>query len=126
MSIPISRYMTPTLLAVTSKDTANGARELMQQHTLAHLPVVDQDQLVGVVSERDLQRWRTHDDLVVDAMTTNIAKVDEATPLDQVLSLMTTDHLGSVIVTSKSLIAGIFTMTDAMRAFVEMLREATD
>jgi acetoin utilization protein AcuB len=119
---PVSRYMTSTPRIVTSHDTLSTARELMMAHSIHHLPVVDDGQLVGIVSDNDLERTRSYDEHVSDAMTCNVTRVDEAAPLDEAVTLMNAGRLGSLVVTGKAGITGIFTVTDAMRAFAEILQ----
>jgi acetoin utilization protein AcuB len=120
---PVSRYMTPNPYAIGSRDTLAEARSMMQEHRIRHLPVVDEDRLVGIVSDRDLASCVT-DDRVADAMTSDVATVNENAPLDEVVNLMDAGKFGSVVVTGKHGIEGIFTVTDAMRAFGEFLRRA--
>ncbi len=48
--------------------------------------------------------------------------VDAQTPLDEVLDHMASHRIGSALVTSNGELAGIFTATDACRAFAEFLR----
>lgn len=120
---PVSRYTTSTLHVVTSRDSLATARELMTTHAIHHLPVVDGGRLVGIVSDNDLARMQPYDEHVSDAMTSDVTQVDAALPLDEAVALMNAGRLGSLVVTSrKPGIRGIFTITDAMRAFAELLR----
>jgi CBS domain-containing protein len=51
---PVSRYMTETPMVVPSDTEADEAVRLMLEMGVRHLPVVDGDRLVGMVSARDL------------------------------------------------------------------------
>ncbi|MEO8549509.1 MAG: CBS domain-containing protein, partial [Kofleriaceae bacterium] len=51
---PVSRYMTSNPHRIGSHDRLDDARSLMTLHGIHHLPVVDDDCLVGIVSDRDL------------------------------------------------------------------------
>lgn len=119
---PVSHYMTSRPHVVTSRDSLAKARDLMTAHSIHHLPVVDHGRLVGIVTDDDLDRTRSYDEHVSDAMTGDVAGVDEAVPLDEAVMLMNTGHRSSLVITSKTAITGIFTITDAMRAFAEILR----
>jgi CBS domain-containing protein len=48
--------------------------------------------------------------------------VELAEPLDRVLLHMARHHIGSALVVKDRRLAGIFTITDACRAFGELLR----
>ena len=54
------------------------------------------------------------------------AQVALAEPLDDVLAHMSTHHIGSALVTTDGHLAGIFTVTDACRAFCRFLRASAD
>jgi len=54
LSTPISAVMTPDVKTLTVDDTAERAGLLMSRFNIRHLPVLDQGELVGIISERDL------------------------------------------------------------------------
>jgi len=116
--------MTPNPHAVTMIDSVGRARELMRDRKIHHLPVIDDHSLVGIVSEHDLA-WR-YDDRVGDAMTREVAAVDDETPIDEVIELMDAKHLSSVVVVGKAGVEGIFTLTDAMRAFTNVVQRTEE
>lgn len=126
MSAPISLYMVRTAFILTSADTASSARALMAQHRLHHLPVVDEDQLVGVVSDTGLGQLTAADDHVVDALMVDVTEVKPEIPLPDVLALMQEHDLSSVVVTGDQGIEGVFTLTEAMRVFEEMRQQRMD
>src|SRR5690349_4415202 len=119
---PVSRYMTPNPSVVAPRDSISTARTRMNDGNVHHLPVLDGDKLVGLVSDHDLLAIHISEDRVADAMTCHVAEVPEATPLDEVIALMDDKQLGSVVITGKAGVQGIFTLTDAMRAFCDVLR----
>ena len=106
------------------------ARALMVRHDVRHLPVKEDDVLVGVLTDRDLKRALDPDlglppkeELFVrDVYVPGAYTVDGSEPLDRVLEEMATRHVGSVLVTSHGRLAGIFTGTDACRVLCGHLR----
>jgi len=92
----------------------------MHELQIHHLPVIDHDKLVGLVSDRDLSSIVV-DDRVADVMTTDVAVVAANAPLDEVIGLMSLGRFSSVVVMGTDGIEGIFTTTDALRAFAELL-----
>jgi CBS domain-containing membrane protein len=116
---PVSRYMTRSPHVVAPRDKLTKARSLMRRHQIHHLPVVDADaRLVGIVSDHDVG---AQDDKVIDAMTHDVVTVDANATLDEVVALMQTGRINSVVVTGNAGIEGIFTATDAVRALGDVL-----
>lgn len=54
LETPIERAMTPDPITIGARASAYEAAQSMAQHRVGHLCVVDDNRLVGVVSERDL------------------------------------------------------------------------
>lgn len=122
---PVSRYMTANPHRIGSHERLDAARSLMLQHAIHHLPVVDDDRLVGIVSDRDLALMG-HDDRVREAMTRDVATVASGAGLDEVVNLMEAGNCGSVVITGHGGVEGIFTVTDVVRAFGDLLRRLDD
>ena len=122
--------MTPFPFYVDISDTLLHARDLMREHEVRHLPVVKGHELLGILTDRDLKRALDPDlglppktELFVrDVYLPDPYVVDDHSPLDDVLEHMATHHLGSALVTKHGRLAGIFTSTDACRAYCEHLR----
>lgn len=53
--IRVADWMTETVLAVETFDSISIARQLMSKHRINQLPVLDNDVLVGIVTDRDLR-----------------------------------------------------------------------
>lgn len=53
----VREIMTTTLVTVTSSHTVEECMRLMNDHRVRHLPVVDEGQVVGVVSIGNLVHW---------------------------------------------------------------------
>ncbi len=127
----IKTVMTPFPYSVAADASVDEASAFMREHHIRHLPVTDNGQLVGVVSDRDIKLMLGPDfaypdskELKVrDAMVRDAYVVDLDSRLDLVLSHMAEHHLGSAVVTRKGRLAGVFTATDACRNFAEFLRE---
>ncbi|MCS7106552.1 MAG: CBS domain-containing protein [Acidilobaceae archaeon] len=54
---PVQAFMSRNLITVSPRDTVYRAIELMTTHNIRHLPVVEGDKLVGVISIRDVAEW---------------------------------------------------------------------
>lgn len=53
---PVSRLMTRAPLSLSPDDNARRARELMLEHGVHHLPIVEGGRFVGLISTNDLHR----------------------------------------------------------------------
>lgn len=113
-------------------DAAIGeARALMLEHRVHHLPVTRGNDLVGIVSDRDIKLLLGPElgspdpkELTVeDAYVAHGYVVDLDTPLHEVLATMAELHIGATLVTHHGRLAGIFTATDACRVFAGYLKE---
>ncbi len=122
----IKAVMTPFPYSIELDSALADARQMMAEHRIRHLPVTQGRRLVGVVSERDVQRALDSapggDARVRDAYRSDVYAVQLGERLDAVLLRMAARHLGSAVVLKGDRIAGIFTTTDACRCFAEFLR----
>jgi acetoin utilization protein AcuB len=104
------------------------AIELMQQHDIRHLPVLDGSQLVGVLSERDLTAIEALESTeltslsVAEAMTPEPYAVPASAPLAEVAKKMSEQKYGcAVIVDARGGVIDIFTTSDALRLLADAL-----
>jgi acetoin utilization protein AcuB len=94
---------------------------LMQEHSVRHLPVLDGQAPVGILSERDVamagslvpDAWELIP--VAEAMTPQPYSVSADTQVAHVARAMADHHYGAVLIISESgALLGVFTTTDAM------------
>jgi acetoin utilization protein AcuB len=121
--------MTAQPYTVPRMTTLAEAHRLMREHSIRHLPVLDNETLVGIVTERDLHLFETLPDLdfdqtfVDEAMTEFPFVVVPDTPLDEVVAIMSEKKYGSAIVMGRKGVEGIFTSVDACRVLADLLQE---
>ncbi|MBS1123999.1 MAG: domain protein AcuB [Deltaproteobacteria bacterium] len=124
----ISRYMTPQPWTIKRDASLREAHQLMHEHKIRHLPVFEDGQLVGVVTDRDLRLLEAvaHMDAasthIEEAMSERPFIVTSDTPVDEVVQIMSEKKYGSVIVMGREGIEGIFTAVDACRVLAEVLQ----
>lgn len=128
-TVRIDAVMTPLPLSVSIDAHVAEAREMMTEHDIRHLPVTEDGELVGVVTERDIAvvldpelDLPFHEELRVRTVCVRGAYVvgpDE--PLATVLAEMARRRIGSTLVALHGRLLGIFTVTDACRLFAEHL-----
>ena len=113
--------MTPNPLTIPRQASARQALQIIDTHHLRHLPVVDhQNQLVGIVSEKDLLR-ASPDAPVQQIMTTQVITVTEYTPLEEAARVMADHKISSLPVMRDDRLVGIITETDLFQLFMELL-----
>jgi acetoin utilization protein AcuB len=126
----LTSVMTPFPYSVDLEASFDEASELMGHHNVHHLPVTRDNEVVGVITDKDLtSATGVHPPTggsvalsVRDLYRADpyIVSVDE--PLDDVLLTMAERHIDSAIVTKAGKLVGMFTATDACRTFGEYLR----
>jgi acetoin utilization protein AcuB len=123
----VADYMTRSPHTIGRDQTLARAHELMNQHRIRHLPVLEGGQLVGMLSQRDLYFVETldstpRDEIKVDeAMTQDVFEVEEGTSLAEVASEMLRKKHGCAVVSDGGKIVGVFSTIDALRALLAHL-----
>jgi len=107
---------------------------LMEKHNIRHIPVVDNQSLIGIVSDQDFYKAlpsiteiRDHDKLaktldavkVKNVMTKNVKAVRPEMDIREAAKLFVENKLGCFPVVSEGKLVGILTTTDLMRYIAE-------
>jgi len=123
--------MTPFPHFIEATDPVTTVEALMVEHEIRHLPVLDGDEVVGIITARDLKRL-VHPSLPLankarirarDVMHREVFVTDFHTALDEVLNEMVEQRLGSCVVLRQGKLAGIFSTVDACRVLAAVLAE---
>lgn len=127
--LPVEEFTTPNPITATEDMSIDEVLHLMSEHGVRHLPVVRDDEVVGVISDRDLRLARGLSDehkfqvRAGDIMSAEPVAVNADMPLDDVAFTMSDRKIGSVIVNERDgTLLGIFTVTDALNALIEITR----
>ncbi len=104
---------------------------MMDEHRIRHLPVVDGEKLVGIVSDRDLRlvtepssgRARGSKLTVGEICERDVYVVELTERLDGVLDEMLRRRIGSAVVVKADRVVGIFTSVDACRVLRRLLED---
>lgn len=125
----VADWMTKTVLAVETFDSIAIARQLMAKHRVNQLPVLDNDNLVGIVTDRDIRdayptsmmihRGEEIDRFaekitVEEVMTHDLFVVRPETPLPTAVSLLRRHRIGSLPVVKDKNLVGIITRSDIL------------
>lgn len=129
-STTVAEVMTRLPQTVSVNEKLLGAKRLMNRLRIRHLPVTERDEVVGIVSDRDIKlaqsiyrnRNADEDVLVRDICQFEPFVVEETEPLTRVLEQMAKKRFGSVLVTKRGRLTGILTTVDICSAFSRVLR----
>lgn len=127
--MPVEEFTTPDPVTAVEDASVEQLNRLMAEYGVRHLPILRGQQVVGIISERDLKVVAGLDfeekSLVRagDIMVREPVTMSADTPLDEVAFEMSSRKIGSVIVNESDRFLGIFTVTDALNALIEILRD---
>jgi acetoin utilization protein AcuB len=125
----IRDFMTPQPHTIGAAETMRSAHLLMGALGVRHLPVLAGQEVVGMISLREVEISEAVDavshDLarVADVMSEPAFIVAPGAALARVAEQMATRKLGSAVVVDGNRVVGIFTTVDALWALAEMSRE---
>ena len=132
----VGRRMHTSLITVTTDATLAQARELLHSHRIRHLPVVEGQRLVGILTDRDIRQASpssasgvTADQTVAflaqipvaSAMVTDIRTVSPYTTVEEAARLMIEHKIGCLPVTEGGRLVGIITETDILGILVDVM-----
>jgi acetoin utilization protein AcuB len=125
----VRQYMTPSPCTIARNQPLSVAQRVMREHGIRHLPVLDRDAVVGVISEHDvllvesLPGANPTDVRVEEAMVPNPYVVTPDTPIAEVALTLMERRIGSAIAMEGGRAVGVFTTVDALRALGDLLAE---
>lgn len=127
----VSEIMRTSFVALGARDTLEMADALMHFGRVRHIPVLDGDRLVGILSQRDVlahalsktldfdareRRTHLHSVDVAEAMSRKPVAVRPEASLGEAARLMLTHRIGAVPVTdAEGRLVGIVTESDLLR-----------
>lgn len=129
----IRDWMSPDPVTVAPSDSVRDARRLLQHYGIRHLPVVERDRVVGVVSDRDVRiddvrlgqvaSPRHVEDLlgagrsVAAVMSAPPHTITEDETMEAAARLMLSRRISALpVVTAEGALVGMVTTTDCLLA----------
>lgn len=121
---------------VNRSDTLDHALRTLETWKIRHLPVVEGDRLVGIVSDRDLKKAApspfdrdTAEEFlrltcavtVKEVMSKEVVAVSPYCPIEEAASLMFRKRIGALPVVQDGRLVGIITETDVLGVLTEMM-----
>lgn len=133
----VSKLMSTEVVTLGVDDPLVTAEELMGLRRFRHLPVVQGNKLVGLVTHKDLLRAAlnhgSHRDrlvmkartLVREVMKTKVATATPDTPVAQAVTLMVEHKYGCLPIVEDGVLVGILTEADFLMLVRAMLEHAS-
>ena len=124
---PVAQIMSSSLQTIASSRSMLDASHVMEQHGVRHLCVADGEEIVGLVSIRDLVRYfvyaesgpiRDLDNVfrpLSVLMRTSIETIDSEAPVRRVAQQMAAKQIGALVVQQDGEMKGIVTERDLIR-----------
>jgi acetoin utilization protein AcuB len=135
----VSKWMTKSVMTIKPKDSLRHARERLAKYRINQLPVVTNDKLVGIVTDRDVRdaypsslRLFYGKDIdefgdshtVEEIMTYNVVAISPQTSLREAAQRLRRQRFGALPVVENGKLVGIITRSDLLDAM--LAEEAPD
>ena len=135
----VSDIMSRGIFTIFEEDNLTGVESGMQHFRFRHLPVVDGQKLVGLITHRSLLQIaasslepgsdqttkRLNEQLFArDVMVRDVITVSETTPLSEAGHLMWENKIGCLpVVTEAGILVGIVTEADFVKLALRLLKD---
>lgn len=125
----VRSWMRPDPQTATPRTTIAEARRRMHTYGVRHLPIVDRDKLVGIVSDRDVRSQTglardDDDEPVATVMSTPTWTVREDADMAEAARTMLSRRVSCLpVVDADGLLVGLVTTTDCLLAMLERIAE---
>ena len=130
----VRNFMTADPVVISHNDPIREAKRLLDEHQFRHLPIVNDGRVIGILSDRDINRSlavaeavssvcgvETDAELrIKDIMTENPMCLHPDDPLKHAAKIMLDKKIGCLPVVDNGSLVGIITGTDILKVFVEM------
>lgn len=133
--VPVSHIMTNNLVLLNINDTLEKAEELFKKHNIRHIPVVNNNEVEGILSYTDLLRISFADAVDEDedhvetivynmfsleqVMVKNVTTVKASDAIYDVAKILSTESFHALPVVKEGKLVGIVTTTDLINYLLE-------
>ncbi len=133
--IPVSTIMTTNLILLNVTDGLDKAERLFKENNIRHIPVINGDKIIGMLSLTDLLRISFADGAYEDeenvetivynmfniqqVMAKNLMSVSPDTTIKEVAEILATKEFHALPVVENEKLVGIVTTTDLIEYLLE-------
>ena len=131
--VPVSTIMTKNVVKLNLQDDLTKAESLFKKNKIRHIPVVNGNKIIGMLSYTDLLRISfvdaVDDDEVIDAtvynmftveqvMAKNLITINPETTIKEAAEIISNKEFHALPVCEGSLLVGIVTTTDLIKYLI--------
>ena len=132
---PVSSLMTKNIISVEPEDTIKKVENIFREHRFHHLPVIEDEKLIGLVSKSDylffkrvfndestdnrIDEFRLKTRKVKDIMTKGIAKIEPTERINVALEIFKENLFHAIPVVKENELVGMVTTLDIIRKLSE-------
>lgn len=115
--------------SITSGITVYEALKVMGEKNIGALLVIEEERLLGIISERDYARKiilmgkTSHDTMVKEIMTEKVISVTQDDNIEKCMELMSEKHIRHLPVVKDDKVTGIISITDVVTAIIASQKE---
>ena len=131
----VGKHMKQEIITLKKDDTVEKAARLMKRHHIRHLPVVDKDKMLGMVTASDLHKAMLPSRSkkqpkepvpplkrpVREIMPKKTITITPQTDIEQAASLLHYHKIDGLPVVEKGTLVGILTRTDLLEVLIEIM-----
>lgn len=137
-NVPVSEIMTTNVVKLNTTDDLTKAEMLFKKHHIRHIPVMNGNKIIGMLSYTDLLRISfadavMDDEEVIDVtvynmftieqvMTKNVVSVSPETTIKKAGEILAAKEFHALPVTEGDLLVGIITSTDLIKYLIEHIK----
>ena len=130
----VKEIMTKDIITIGAEENLSKASDLMEKNHFRHLPVVDGEKLIGILSKTDLLRLGFNDQMgdletqigvnlydvlnVGQVMVANPMFVHEEMTITEASQKMVEEEFHALPVVDTNKLSGIITSSDALKYFI--------
>ncbi len=103
------------LHTVTPETTIEEAERIMRENNIAGLPVVEGDELVGILTNRDIRFYRGGKIKVSKLMTENVITAPEGISLEEAIEIMHKNRIEKLPIVKDGKLVGLITAKDILK-----------
>ncbi|MBT8316388.1 MAG: CBS domain-containing protein [Lutibacter sp.] len=128
---PVSKIMTTKLVTLTLMDDLFKAEKLFKEHHIRHIPIVENEHIIGMLGFTDLERISFLDAFdasetkidnaiynmlnIGQLMVKNLIKVNSSTTIKSVVEILSKNEFHALPVVENNILVGIVTTTDILK-----------
>ena len=131
----VSHWMTRKVFTVSPEESVTGAVSLMKEKGIKHIPVLRDEKLIGIISDRDINEFTPSKATTLDIfelhyllaktkvkeiMKSNVTTTTPSTPVEEAAMVMHDQNVGCLPVLENGRLVGIISDRDIYRVLVDI------